>query len=251
MAHRTTAILFEALRPVPFPRGWAWQRRLQRRLLADPAGPEALLLLQHQPCYTLGRGASLEHLHFDPAHPPCPLHRIDRGGEVTHHAPGQLVLYPVLDLRRHGADLHLYLRALEQVVIDLLAELGLAAERQSGRTGVWLQGRKLAAIGVGARRWISQHGLALNVETSLEGFAPITPCGLQGLPVGRLSDWRPELRAVDLAPRLLHHAAQVFALELRPPLAPERLPGLSSWCVGSVAWRPEGGIHGPTLPPDP
>jgi lipoyl(octanoyl) transferase len=251
MAPRTTAILFEALRPVPFPRGWAWQRRLQRRLLVDPDGPEALLLLQHQPCYTLGRGASLEHLHFDPAESPLPLYRIDRGGEVTHHAPGQLVLYPVLDLRRHGGDLHLYLRALEQVVIDLLAELGLDAARQSGRTGVWLEGRKLAAIGVGARRWISQHGLALNVEASLAGFASITPCGLRDLPVGRLSDWRPELRAVDLAPRLLDHAARVFALQLRPPRAAERLPGLSSWCVGSAAGRAEGGNHGPTLPPDP
>lgn len=226
MAPRTKAILFEALEPVPFPRGWAWQRRLQKRLLADPAGPEALLLLQHQPCYTLGRGASLEHLHFDPADPPLPLYRIDRGGEVTHHAPGQLVLYPVLNLRRHGTDLHLYLRSLEQVVIDLLAELGLAAERQSGRTGVWLEGCKLAAIGVGASRWISQHGLALNVETSLAGFAAITPCGLMGLPVGRLSDWRPELRAIDLAPRLLDHAARLLQLELRPPTAAERLPGL-------------------------
>ena len=226
MAPRTQAILFEALQPVPFLRGWAWQRRLQRRLLADPDGPEALLLLQHQSCYTLGRGASLEHLHFDPADPPLPLYRIDRGGEVTHHAPGQLVLYPVLDLRRHGGDLHIYLRALEQVVIDLLAELGLAGERVSGRTGVWLEGRKVAAIGVGARRWISQHGLALNVETSLAGFEAITPCGLRDLPVGRLIDWRPELRAEDLASRLLDHAARRFDLKLRPPLVSERLPGL-------------------------
>jgi len=226
MAPRTKAILFEALQPVPFHRGWAWQRRLQRRLLDDPVGPESLLLLQHQPCYPLGRGASLEHLHFDPADPPFPLYRIDRGGEVTHHAPGQLVLYPVLDLRRHGADLHRYLRALEQLVIDLLAEQGLAGERVSGCTGVWLEGCKVAAIGVGARRWISQHGLALNVEGSLAGFKAITPCGLQDRPVGRLSDWRPQLRAVDLAPRLLDHAARCFDLELRPPLPSERMAGL-------------------------
>lgn len=212
-----TANLFVAEAPVPFERAWRWQRALQACLLADPRAPEALLLLQHEPCYTLGRGASLEHLHFDPAAPPLPLHRIDRGGEVTHHAPGQLVLYPVLDLRCRGSDLHLYLRSLEQVVIDLLAELDLAGERIAGRTGVWLEGRKVAAIGVGARRWISQHGLALNVDLSLEGFAAITPCGLRGLPVGRLVDWRPTCTAAALVPALLRHAARCLELELAAP----------------------------------
>jgi lipoyl(octanoyl) transferase len=175
-----SAILFEAFEPVPFERGWAAQRRLQERLLADPQGPDTLLLLEHQPCYTLGRGASTAHLGFDPERPPLPLFRIDRGGEVTHHLPGQLVLYPVLDLQRHGADLHRYLRALEAVVIDVLAALGLAGERCPGLTGVWLEGRKVAAIGVGARRWVSQHGLALNVDCALEGFGRIVPCGLRG-----------------------------------------------------------------------
>ena len=226
MQPSTTANLFVAAVPVPFERAWRWQRVLQARLLADPGAPEALLLLQHQPCYTLGRGASLEHLHFDPAAPPMPLHRIDRGGEVTHHAPGQLVLYPVLDLRRRGSDLHLYLRSLEQVVIDLLAELGLRGERVAGRTGVWLEGRKVAAIGVGARRWISQHGLALNVEMPLDGFGAITPCGLAGLPVGRLVDWIPGCTADALAPALLRQAASCLQLDLgaaRPVSELERL----------------------------
>ncbi|MFM7086823.1 MAG: lipoyl(octanoyl) transferase LipB [Cyanobium sp.] len=225
MPTTTHAILFEARRPVPYRQAWGWQHQLQQRLLDDPGAAPAVLLLQHEPCYTLGRGASLEHLRFDPADPPLPLYRIDRGGEVTHHAPGQLVLYPVLDLRRHGADLHLYMRSLEQVVIDLLATLGLSGERVAGRTGVWLEGRKLAAIGVGARRWISLHGLALNVEIPLEGFGAIVPCGLHGLPVGRLADWRPNLRAADLAPLLLSLVAQQFALALRPPRPEEALPG--------------------------
>lgn len=225
MVNLNTAILFDAPGPVPFQRAWAWQRRLQERLLADPHAPDAVLLLQHEACYTLGRGASLGHLRFDPAAPPHPLFRIDRGGEVTHHAPGQLVLYPVLDLRRHGSDLHLYMRLLEQVVIDLLAELGLSGERVAGRTGVWLEGRKLAAIGVGGRRWISQHGLALNVEASLEGFAAIVPCGIADAAVGRLSDWRPGLTATALAPQLLAHVARLFSLQLRPPEPHETLPG--------------------------
>ena len=92
MHTRRSAILYEPAAAVPFEWAWGWQRQLQERLLQDREGPEAVVLLQHQPCYTLGRGASTSHLRFDPADPPLPLHRIDRGGEVTHHAPGQLVL---------------------------------------------------------------------------------------------------------------------------------------------------------------
>jgi lipoyl(octanoyl) transferase len=226
MVSRASAILFEPQRPVPFLQAWAWQRALQERLLADPAAPEAVILLEHLPCYTLGRGASTAHLRFDPDAPPLPLHRIDRGGEVTHHAPGQLVLYPVLDLQRHGADLHVYLRRLEQVVIAVLAGYGLAAGRCPGLTGVWLEGRKLAAIGVGARRWISQHGLALNVDCDLEGFSAIVPCGLVDRPVGRLCDWRPGLTAQQVRGPLRRAFAEAFALPLRPPAATETLEGL-------------------------
>jgi lipoyl(octanoyl) transferase len=231
MDTRRSAILYEPPGPVLFARAWAWQRQLQERLLADPEALEAVLLLEHEPCYTLGRGASTAHLRFDPADPPLPLHRIDRGGEVTHHAPGQLVLYPVLNLQRHGADLHRYLRDLEQVVIDRLAELDLPGERCAGRTGVWLEGRKLAAIGVGARRWISQHGLALNVDCALEGFAAIVPCGIADRPVGRLTDWRPGLTCRDVAPGLLGQLERRFALRLRPPRQGEELEGMGQPAV--------------------
>ena len=225
MGSQLDAILFEPERLVPFERGWHAQRQLQQRLLLQPEGPDAVILLQHEPCYTLGRGADPGFLRFDPANPPLPLHRIDRGGEVTHHCPGQLVLYPVLNLQRHGADLHLYLRQLEQVVIDLLAEYGLAAERLAGLTGVWLEGHKLAAIGVGAKRWISQHGLALNVDCNLAGFSRVVPCGLADRPVGRLLDWRPQLSAAAVAPRLLAVFADRFGLALRAPEPQEQLQG--------------------------
>ena len=210
------AILLESLGPVAFEQAWQQQRQQQQRLLADPGGPAAVLLLEHQPCYTLGRGGDPAFLRFDPAHPPHPLFRIDRGGEVTHHCPGQLVLYPVLNLQHHGADLHHYLRSLEQVVLDVLAALGLAGERSSGQTGVWLDGRKVAAIGVGARRWISQHGVALNVDCDLAGFAAIVPCGIADRPVGRLVDWIPGLSCAAVRPLLLQAVAVRFGLRLRP-----------------------------------
>jgi lipoyl(octanoyl) transferase len=226
MRPRVDAILFEAHRPVPFEQGWAAQRALQRRLLDNPAAPDAVLLLEHEPCYTLGRGASEAFLRFDPAAPPLPLHRIDRGGEVTHHTPGQLVLYPVLNLQRHGADLHRYLRALEAVVIRALKERNLAAERIEGLTGVWLDGAKVAAIGVGAKRWISQHGLAVNVNCCLEGFGAIVPCGLANRPVGRLCDWLPGLTVEAMRRPLLEAFSREFGLRLRPPHPTETLRGL-------------------------
>ena len=215
---RTTAdaILLEPSGLVPYALGWNLQRQQQQRLLDDPLGPEAVIVLEHEPCYTLGRGADASFLRFDPAAAPHPLFLIDRGGEVTHHCPGQVGLYPVLNLQRHGADLHLYLRELEQLVIDVLNLLDLPAERSAGQTGVWLEGRKVAAIGVGARRWISQHGLALNVECDLGGFAAIVPCGIADRPVGRLVDWRPGLTGAQVRPLLLAAVARRFGLHWLP-----------------------------------
>ena len=151
-------------------------------------------------------------MHFDPAEPPAPLYRIDRGGEVTHHLPGQLVAYPVLDLQRRTPDLHWYLRQLEQVVLDVLAELGLEGQRLPGLTGLWLDNRKVAAIGVGCRRWITQHGLALNVDCSMQGFERVTPCGLTGREVGRLADWLPGLTSAEVQPLLRQALTHRFGL---------------------------------------
>ena len=211
----SSAFLFQPDQLVPFKQAWDLQRRWQERLLlesATEADAEAVWLLQHPRCYTLGRGASEAHLLFDPEHPPAPLHRIDRGGEVTHHAPGQLVVYPVLDLRRRRTDLHWYLRELEGVVIDVLELLGLRGERIEGLTGVWLEHHKVAAIGVGCRRWITQHGLALNVNCDLEGFGSVVPCGLEGRPVGRLCDWIPGLELMSVQGLMCDALAARFGL---------------------------------------
>lgn len=194
----------------------AQQRRRQQQLLLQPADREALLLMQHPPCYTMGRGSSAVHLRHGAQALPHPLHHLDRGGEVTHHCPGQLVLWPVLNLQRHTPDLHWYLRQLEAVVLAVLAALGLPGERQPGLTGVWCGGRKVAAVGIGCRRWITRHGLAMNVNCSLQGFDAIVPCGLRDHAVGRLLDWRPGLTCAHVEPLLLTAVQRQFNLELLP-----------------------------------
>ncbi len=207
-----SAFLFEPKDLVPFKRAWDWQKNWQKGLLAQEISEQAVWLLEHPSCYTLGRGATQDNLLFDSKNPPSDLFRIDRGGEVTCHMPGQLVVYPVLDLRFYQTDLNWYLRELEQVLIDVLRLLGLSGERLSGLTGVWLAGKKVASIGVGCRRWITQHGFALNVDCELFSFESIIPCGLKEVKVGRLTDWLPGLSIKDVRPLVLKVLAQHFQL---------------------------------------
>ena len=164
---------------VEYARALAWQETLLARRLAGP--PDVLLLLEHAPVYTLGRGADDRFL-GSAAGSGVPIVRVGRGGQVTYHGPGQLVGYPIVGLRDHRPDAHWYVRALEQVLIDVLGDVGIRAGRVDGKTGVWVDGRrKIASIGVGIRRWVTWHGFALNVGRDLRGFAPITPCGIDGV----------------------------------------------------------------------
>jgi lipoate-protein ligase B len=164
---------------VPYHVALAWQEALQARRLAG--GNDVLLLLEHAPVYTLGRGADPAFL-GEAARGAVPVVRVGRGGQVTYHGPGQLVGYPILDLRAHRPDVRWYVRTLEQVLIEALADLGIAAGRRDGSPGVWVDGvRKIASIGVGIRRWVTWHGFALNVGADLRGFDGITPCGISGV----------------------------------------------------------------------
>ena len=147
--------------------------------------PEVLLLLEHEPVYTIGRTPNKESLR-DAALLPHPVVEINRGGQATYHGPGQLVGYPILRLSARGQDLHRYLRELEEVLIETLAEYGVAAGRREGLTGVWVGERKIASIGVGVRHWISMHGFALNVCGDLTPFNHITPCGIAGVEMTNL-----------------------------------------------------------------
>ncbi|KAK9831255.1 hypothetical protein WJX74_009581 [Apatococcus lobatus] len=184
---------------IPYEEAWQWQRAHVQHMIcqlsssADSdttrcATSDAILLLQHPPVFTLGSGSTLSNLQFDPADPPAPLFRTERGGEVTAHSPGQLVAYPLLNLRNLQQDLHWYLRSLEEVIIRCLYEVGgVQGTRLLGMTGVWVEDAKIAAIGVRVSKWITYHGLALNVSNDLSFFDHIVPCGLEGKRVTNLS----------------------------------------------------------------
>jgi lipoyl(octanoyl) transferase len=157
------------------------QRELAERRISGIDHEDLLLLVEHDPVVTLGRGTRASSL-------PIPAESLrargfqveesDRGGDVTYHGPGQLVGYPILDLHQHRLDLHWYLRQLEAALINALARLDVAGERNPGRTGVWCGPRKIASIGIHVRQWVTTHGFALNVATDGSGFDAIVPCGI-------------------------------------------------------------------------
>jgi lipoyl(octanoyl) transferase len=153
------------------------QEELLAKKRAEGSLEDELLLLEHEPVYTIGRTPDRSSL-LGAAHLPHPLFPINRGGQATYHGPGQLMGYPIVDLRRCGQDLHRYLRWLEQLLIELLAHYGIAASRRESLTGVWVDRRKIASIGVGVRHWITMHGFALNVCGDLSPFNYIIPCGI-------------------------------------------------------------------------
>ena len=204
----------EWLGQVPYAIAWHYQQSLVQARLRDPTLEDKLLLLEHPSVYTLGTGAKAEFLKFDPQTTDYELHRIERGGEVTYHCLGQLVGYPILNLRYYQQDLHWYLRQLEEVILQLLQSYGLPAERLSGLTGVWVEGYKVAAIGIKVSRWITMHGFSLNIDPDLTGFQRIVPCGIADKPVGSLRQFLPHLTLAQVQQDLTQTFAQVFQVNL-------------------------------------
>src|SRR5215471_9393430 len=208
---------------VPYDVALAWQEALVARRLAG--GADALLVLEHPPVYTLGRGADARFLGAA-ADGAIPVVRVGRGGQVTYHGPGQLVGYPILDLRDLRPDVHWYVRGLEEVLIGALADLGIAAERCPGLTGVWVGQRKIGSIGVAIRRWVTWHGFALNVGPDLAGFRAITPCGIDGVMMtsvareGVVAD-QDHVESVVLARFLRHFGYQTWCPLAVPDARPE------------------------------
>ena len=166
--------------PIPYAEGLALQEKTVSGILSGN-GSDTIILLEHEPVYTIGRLRDRSSLNATSSlvHP---VIETNRGGQATYHGPGQLTGYPILDLNPRGRDLHLHLRLIEDALIAACLDLGVNAGRRDGLTGVWVQDRKLASIGVGVRKWISMHGFAINVTREcLPPFLAITPCGLDGV----------------------------------------------------------------------
>lgn len=238
----------------PYRVAWTYQERLAAALRAGH-GREALILLEHPHTYTLGRARGADHLLRTPgqyAALGADVIQIDRGGDVTYHGPGQLVGYPVIDLSRRQRDLHAYVRTLEAIVIDALAAWGLRGEVIAGLTGVWVDGEKVAAIGIKAARWVTTHGFALNVDPDLAYFRHIVPCGISGRGVTSVA--RLLGRRVPMGEAAEHVTAAVarrLALALTPvpsDLVPQELQeSLLPGCTGgstSVPLPQRGGHRG-------
>jgi len=185
--------------------------RRKRGAIADQ-----FLIVEHPHTITLGRNGHMENLlaHEDVlARAGVAFHHTDRGGDITYHGPGQIVGYPILDLRAWKRDVGAYVRAMEQVIIDTLADFGLAGERVPPWTGVWVAGAKIAAIGVHISRWVTSHGFALNVTTDLSYFQYIVPCGLVK-PVTSMAALGVMARREEVIGRLVDHFGQVFDREM-------------------------------------
>jgi lipoyl(octanoyl) transferase len=195
-----------------FARALAVQEELAAKKKEDAALEDQLLLLEHEPVYTIGRTPDRSSLsatgrirrgELGSVHLPHPLFSINRGGQATYHGPGQLMGYPIIDLRRCGQDLHKYLRWLEQLLIDLLARYDIAAQRRESLTGVWVENRKIASIGVGVRHWITMHGFALNVCGDLSAFDHIVPCGINNVTITSMEkETKKSFTVAEVAPTL-------------------------------------------------
>jgi lipoyl(octanoyl) transferase len=190
----------------------ALQEKIVARKIVEPESDDELLLLEHEPVYTIGRTPDQSSL-GNVKQLPHPVVQIGRGGQATYHGPGQLIGYPILDLRPRGQDLHKYLRALEQLLISTLADFGVIATRREGLTGVWIGEKKIASIGVGVRRWITFHGFALNVCGDLAPFEQITPCGINDVKMTSLE--RESGKPFEVL-NIAKHVAEIF----------EQIPGL-------------------------
>lgn len=236
--HRNKSVQVIHLGEDDYQRVWDYQeelfkktvdRKIANRKIEDPQGHSVtenyLLFCEHPHVYTLGKSGALENLLLDEqglkAHA-AQFYKINRGGDITYHGPGQLVAYPILDLENFFTDIHLYLRNLEEAVILTLWDYGLSAGRIPGLTGVWIDfeegadnPRKICAMGVKSSRWVTMHGLALNVNTDLSYFGHIVPCGIDDKAVTSLHKELGENVAMsEVQAKLTQHIAEVFDMDI-------------------------------------
>jgi len=198
--------------------GWAQAFEIQQQLVARRKAGEIsdqLIVVEHPHVVTVGRNGHEENLLASPGvllRTGIEMHHTDRGGDVTYHGPGQVVGYPIMDLRDWKRDVGAYVRAIEQMLIDTLGDFGIVATREPGLTGVWTEGAKIAAIGVHLSRWVTSHGFALNVTTDLQYFGYIIPCGLTK-PVTSMQQLGVDAPRQDVIERLRGHFEEIFGFE--------------------------------------
>ena len=206
--------------------GYAEALALQEKTVAEKRAdanvPDTLLLLEHEPVYTIGRTPDQTSLR-GAAHLPHPLFQINRGGQATYHGPGQLIGYPIIDLRSCGQDLHKFLRRIEELLIAFLTRYGLDGRRRNGLTGVWIEDRKIASIGVGVRHWITMHGFSLNVCGDLSPFADITPCGIAGVTMTSVEKEHGENVTVAQAALMMKEMVASAIADLRSAISPQTM----------------------------
>ena len=199
-----------------YARTYALQQQLQRMRQDGEIG-DVVITVEHNPVFTIGRSGSRTNIRVseqERERSGIPVYEIDRGGDITYHGPGQLVCYPIIDLRGYRRDIKWYIASLEQGMIDLCADLGVAAKRRAGYPGVWVGERKIASIGVSVRHWVTMHGLAFNVDVNREHFAMIDPCGLpieMASLVDLVSD---DLSMARVTEGLLKHMKSIFGWDI-------------------------------------
>ncbi|GJM62095.1 lipoyl(octanoyl) transferase LipB [Persicobacter diffluens] len=228
---------FRQLGLVDYQEAWDYQERIfkeivdlkiENRKMEEPAQkitPNYLLFCQHPHVYTLGKSGKPENLLLDEQgleEKEATYYKINRGGDITYHGPGQIVAYPILDLENFFTDIHKYMRLMEEAVIRTCADYGLNAGRVEGLTGVWLDyedmknPRKICALGVKSSRWVTMHGLAFNINTQMEYFKNIIPCGIDDKAVTSLEmELGREVNFAEAEARLKQHLAEVFEMELK------------------------------------
>ena len=207
---------------------WEFQRQVFELRHYGLVG-DTLLFTEHEHVYTLGKGGDENHLLASDGElqqQGVTVHRIDRGGDVTYHGPGQLVRYPIIDLQEYKTDIHWYLRSLEEVLILALEEFGIDGTREEGLTGVWVKGEKIAAIGVKVSRWITMHGFALNVNTDLSRFGRIIPCGIFHKGVTSMEAVLGHAVPAEKVQLVVGRAFGVVFGRQMVPMEPERLRGI-------------------------
>jgi lipoate-protein ligase B len=201
------------------------QREMVRRRCSGEI-EDSIILAEHNEIFTVGRTGEMDNVLISGdilSSSGLKVLRVDRGGDVTFHGPGQLIAYPIIDLKNAGRDLHSHLRDLEEVAIRFLHDYGVSADRIPGKTGVWVSGKKIASVGVGASNWVTFHGMSININCSLKFFSMINPCGMKDVEMTSLERIKgQEIRMADVKNSIIKHFEGIFSLDGTPAQAKEK-----------------------------